>query len=101
MNLRTPFAALIILMAASAPTLAQQLDGGELTCAEFVGMNAADKNAGMGAVRGFARESVNATAAGTVAQTDQLTDDEFMGRMDAACIDAAPGKTIIDAMRGA
>lgn len=99
MNMRTPFAALAILMAVSAPALAQQIDGGALTCAQFVGMNAADKNASLNAVRGFARESINASAAGTVAQSDQLTDAEFMARMDASCLDELGTTAVIDAMQ--
>lgn len=100
MDMRIPLFGIAFLMTAGAPALAQQLDGGALTCAEFVAMNAGDKNAAMGAVRGFVKESVNASASGTVAQTDQLNDNEFMARMDGACIEAAAGTTIIAAMRG-
>lgn len=99
MNNRTPFAALAILLAVSAPALAQQIDGGALTCAEYNAMNAADKNASMNAVRGFAIESVNAEAAGTVAQMSGDDDVAFMGKMDASCIDAVGTTPVIAAMQ--
>jgi hypothetical protein len=99
MNMRTPFAALAILMTVSAPALAQQLDGGALTCAEYNAMDAAGKNIAMGAIRAFAKESVNAEASGMVAQMDTDDDVAYMGRMDASCIDAVGTTAVIDAMQ--
>jgi hypothetical protein len=99
MDMRIPLIAISFLMALGAPATAQQLDGGALTCAEYNAMNAADKNAAMGAIRAFAKESVNATAAGMVAQMDTDDDVAYMGRMDASCINAVGTKTVIDAMQ--
>lgn len=99
MNLRTSFAAFAIVLAVGAPAVAQEIDGGMLTCAEYTAMDAAGKNIAMNAVRNFALESSNASAAGTVAQTDQLTDEEFMGRMDASCVDEMGTMAVIGAMQ--
>ena len=100
MNLRTPFSALAILLAVSVPALAEDLDGGTLTCAEYNAMDAAGKNAAMGAVRVFATESANAAEAGTVAQMSGNDDEAYMGRMDASCVDDAVGATaVIKAMQ--
>jgi len=99
MNMRTPFAALAILMAVGAPALAQDVNGGTLTCAEFKAMDAAGKNIAMNAVRNFARESVNASAAGTVAQMDSDTDDTYMGRMVASCLNEMGTTPVIAAMQ--
>jgi len=99
MDMRFPLAGLAFLLAASAPALAQDMTGGTLTCAEYAAMDAAGKNKAMGAVRVFARESVNAAEAGTVAQMVDLTDEEFMGRMDAACVAADGATTVLQAMQ--
>lgn len=99
MNLRTSFAALAILLAVGAPAAAQDIDGGTLTCAEYNAMDAAGKNLAMGAIRAFAKESVNASAAGIVAQMDDDTDTTYMGRMDASCLDELGTTPVIKAMQ--
>lgn len=99
MNMRTPFFALATLLAVSAPAFAQQLDGGTLTCAEYNAMDAAGKNAAMGAIRAFAIESANAAEVGMVAQMNTDDDPTYMGRMDASCIDAVGTTTVIQAMQ--
>jgi hypothetical protein len=99
MNMRTPFAALAILMAVGAPALAQDVNGGTLTCAEYNAMDAAGKNIAMGAIRVFAQESTNAAEAGMVAQMSTDDDVAYMGRMDASCIDAVGTTTVIAAMQ--
>ncbi len=99
MDMRIPLFGVAFLMTAGAPALAQDVDGGKLTCTEYVAMDAAGKNIAMGAIRAFAKESVNATAAGMVAQMDGDDDVAFMGRMDASCIDAVGTTAVIDAMQ--
>jgi hypothetical protein len=90
---------LALLVAAGSPVLAQDINGGTLTCAEYNALDAAGKNLAMGAVRLFAQESVNAAEAGTVAQMTSETDEVFMGRMDQACVAADGTSTVIAAMR--
>lgn len=99
MDMRIPLITISFLMTAGAPALAQQLDGGTLTCGEYVAMDAAGKNAAMGAIRAFAKESVNASAAGMVAQMSDDDDVAYMGRMDASCIDAVGTTAVIAAMQ--
>jgi hypothetical protein len=88
-----------LLVVAGSPLVAQDIDGGTITCAEYTDADAATKIQAVGAVRVFIKESANSEAAGAAALAGDLTDEELMGRVDQGCVSGGPTITLVDALK--